>query len=269
MEFLAILMSGLLTALSPVGLIVEQVTGKQISQRLNDAETLEVRVDNLPAHQILNGKIDRVRIASRGVEIIPNFRIDTLEIETDPLSFNLAKLRTGKRGPGALEQPLQAGIRLVLTEEDVNTALRSPQVMASLQAVINRLFAPPGSTNSPQFEVMKATIDFLGDNRFQFDSKISQTDPQTGEVEISNLNLAFTLKLSSGSQFQLSDPSGSINGEALEPFLLMGFAQGVSQGLNLQRFEKRGLTARFLQLHISTQELEMAVFTRFFAQQPE
>lgn len=269
MEFLALLMTGLLTALSPVGMILEQVSGKQISQRLQAAETFEVRVDNLPSHQILSGEIDKVQIASRGVEIIEGLRIETLEIETDPVSFDLKQLRNGKASPAILKKPLQAGVRLVLTEADINNALRSPRVTAMIQPVINRLFTPPNATNPPQLKIRSATFDLLGNNRFKFESKIAQIDPQTGEEEISDLSLAFTLNLRSGSQFQLTEPEGFINGQLLPPQLLNGFAQGFSQGFNLQRFQQRGLTARFLELNMDENQMQAAMFMHFFAQRPQ
>ncbi|MBV5261562.1 DUF2993 domain-containing protein [Synechococcus moorigangaii CMS01] len=268
MEFLAILMSGFLTALSPVGLILEQVSGKQISQRLQSAETFEVRVDNVPSHQLLAGKIDRVQIASRGVELFPGLRFAALEVETDPLSFDLAKLRSGKPGPSAFEEPLQAGMRFVLTETDLNQALTSPQVTNLIQPLINRLLTRPGSTNPPYFQLENATVDFLGENRLQFTGEMFQVNPETGETERSTLELAFTLGLASGSQFQLTDFEGHLNEQPLPAPLLNGFAQGFSRRFNLRIFQGRGLTARFLQLKTDEDQLQGAMFVRFIAPTP-
>ncbi|ANV85227.1 hypothetical protein AWQ21_13095 [Picosynechococcus sp. PCC 7003] len=266
MEFLAILMSGLLTALAPVGLIIEQVSGKRIGDRLQAAETFEVRVDNVPSHQLLKGKIDRVQIASRGVELLPGLRFDVLELETDPLSFDLAKLRSGKPGPGVLEQPLQAGVRFVLTEADLNQALTSPQVTALVQPLINRLLTRPGSTNPPRFQLENATVDFLGENRLQFTGEMFQINPETGETEQVTLQLSFSLGLVSGSQFQLTNFEGTINEQVLPAPLLNGFAQAFSRRLNLRIFQDRGLTARFLQLNAQADQLEGAMFIQFTPQ---
>ncbi len=269
MEFLAILMSGLLTALSPVGLILEQVSGKRISDRLQAAETFEVRVDNVPSHQLLKGKIDRVQIASRGVELLPGLRFDVLELETDPLSFDLAKLRSGKPGPGVLEQPLQAGVRFVLTEADLNQALTSPQVTALVQPLINRLLTRPGSTNPPRFQLENATVDFLGENRLQFTGEMFQINPETGETERATLQLSFTLGLASGSQFQLTDFEGAINDQSLPAPLLNGFAQGFSRRFNLRIFQDRGLTARFLQLQTGDRQIQGAMFVQLANPAPQ
>ncbi|NJN72533.1 MAG: DUF2993 domain-containing protein [Limnothrix sp. RL_2_0] len=269
MEFLAILMTGLLAGLSPVGLIVEEVGGKQLTQRLQEAETFEVRVDNLPAHQLLSGDIDKVSIASRGIEILPGVRLDTLEIETDPISFDLQQLRQGNVSPAALRSPVRAGIRAIITEADINDTLRSPQVTDRLQPLINRLLTPPRSPNPPQFKLVSATIDFVGDNRFQFNGKIAQVNPENGETEISELGIGFTMRLISGSQFRLTQASGTINGQQLPPEMLNGFAEGVSQRFNLKRFQQQGLTARFLELNVDEDQLETAMFMQFAAQRPQ
>ncbi|MEB3224830.1 MAG: DUF2993 domain-containing protein [Synechococcus sp.] len=269
MEFLAILMSGLLTALAPVGLIIEQVSGKRIGDRLQAAETFEVRIDNVPSHQILDGKIDRVQIASRGVEFFPGLRFAAFEVETDPLSFDLAKLRSGKPGPGVFEEPLQAGVRFVLTEADLNQALASPQVANLIQPLINRLLTRPGSTNPPRFQLDNATLDFLGENRIQFIGQLSHVNPETDTPEKSTLKLTFTLGLASGSQFQLTDFEGTINEQVLPAPLLNGFAQAFSRRLNLRIFQDRGITARFLQLQAETDQLEGAMFVQFTPQAVE
>ena len=189
MELLTILLSGLLTAGAPVGLIVEEITDTQLSKRLEDAETFEVRIDNLPAHKIIDGEIDKIRIASRGVEIIEGFRLEALELETDPLNIDLQRLRQRQFDSETFPEPIKAGLRLVLSEEDLNESLRSPGVRRVLQPLVNRLLTIPGSPKPPQYQLNTATIDFIGDNRFEFQGDISQLDPQTGETEYSQLTL--------------------------------------------------------------------------------
>ncbi|MGH2415639.1 MAG: LmeA family phospholipid-binding protein, partial [Microcystaceae cyanobacterium] len=79
MEFLTIFLSSLLAAISPAGLILETVVENTLRDRVEAVEQLEVRIDNTPSYQVLQGKVDRVRIASRGVEPIPHLRIEALE----------------------------------------------------------------------------------------------------------------------------------------------------------------------------------------------
>lgn len=262
MELFTILMSGLLAAGSPLGLVVENIMGDRLDQRLPVTEELTVRIDNLPAHQIMDGEIDRLRIAARGVKLLSDFRLDTVELETDALSFDLEQLRQQQFNADTLREPMQAGVKLVFTETDLNTALRSPQIRATLQPLINRLLTRPGSLNPAQVRLTEASIDMLGENRFQFVGNIAQTDPQTGTEQISELQLAFTLNLARGSQVDWLEAEGYLDGVAVNPMMLQGFSQAMGERLNLQRFQGGGVTARFLQLAINEQQMQMAMFIR-------
>ncbi|OKH14228.1 DUF2993 domain-containing protein [[Limnothrix rosea] IAM M-220] len=269
MEFLTVLLSGLLAAGAPIGLIVEEITGTRLSQRLEAAETFEVRVDNVPAHKIAKGEIDRIRIASRGIEIVEGFRLEVLELETAPLNVDLQRLRQRQFDAETFKEPVQAGLRLVLTETDLNESLRSPRVRQVLQPLINRLLIRPGSPKPPQYSLDEAIIDFVGDNRFEFRGKISQIDPQTGELENSELTLSYTLELTSGSEIQWTEGAGTINSQPLPSPAIMGFSQGISGRLNLTRFDERGVTARFFALNLNDTELETALFLQFMPRQSE
>lgn len=263
MELLTILLSGLLTGGAPVGLIVEEITAQQLSQRLDSAETLAVRIDNLPTHKLIDGEIDRIRIASRHVDIVEGLRLAVLELETDPLNLDLQRLRQRQFDSETFREPIQAGIRLVLTEADLNESLRSPQVRRVLQPLINRLLSQPGSPKPPQYQLDVATINFLEQNRFEFRGEISQVDPQTGNLEQSTLTLTYQLQLISGSEIQWIKGSGTLNERPLPTPAINGFSQGVGSRLNLQRFDERGFIARFFALDIDDSALEMALFLQF------
>src|SRR4028118_555615 len=115
MELISILLSGLLIFISPAGLVIDRAAENAIRSRLEKAEQLEVRVDNAPVHQTLQGKIERLRIAGRGLWLTKDVRIDTLEVETDPLNIDLQRLRQGKPTLllESLKSPIQSGVRLV------------------------------------------------------------------------------------------------------------------------------------------------------------
>src|SRR4028119_714304 len=95
MEFITILLSGLLAVLSPVNLVADKVTEGAIRARFNKIEQLQVRVDNAPNYQIVQGKVERLRIAGRGLWLTPDIRIGALELETDPINVDLQRLRQG------------------------------------------------------------------------------------------------------------------------------------------------------------------------------
>src|SRR4028118_813800 len=102
MEFFTILLSGLLAVLSPVNLVADKVTEGAIRARFNKVEQLKVRIDNAPNYQLIQGKVERVRIAGRGLWLTPDIRIGALEVETDPINVDLQSLRqSDNRSPRA------------------------------------------------------------------------------------------------------------------------------------------------------------------------
>ena len=95
MEFFTILLSGLLAIVAPIGVVTDKIIANNLRSRLNKVEQLQVRVDNAPSYQLVQGKVERVRIAGRGLWLTPDIRIGALEIETDPLNVDLQRLRQG------------------------------------------------------------------------------------------------------------------------------------------------------------------------------
>ena len=255
MELFTILLSSLLGVLSPTGLVVDKIVESNLRSRLNKVEQLKVRVDNAPSYQLVQGKVERVRIAGRGLWLTPDIRIGALEIETDPLNVDLERLRQGgQRSPkAALRQPAQAGVRLALTEADINKALQSPAVKARLRVLGSRLLG-----GSPEaYEVLNPRMDFLGNNRIRFQVELRQKDAKTTALMVES-GLSFT----AGHSLKLTEPAVTLNGQSLSPILIAGFSDGIGKRFDLRTLEEAGITARVLQWKVDTDELQVAAFVR-------
>ena len=255
MELFTILLSSLLGVLSPTGLVVDKIVESNLRSRLNKVEQLQVRVDNAPSYQLVQGKVERVRIAGRGLWLTPDIRIGALEIETDPLNVDLERLRQGgQRSPkAALRQPAQAGVRLALTEADINKALQSPAVKARLRVLGSRLLG-----GSPEaYEVLNPRMDFLGNNRIRFQVELRQKDAKTTALMVES-GLSFT----AGHSLKLTEPAVTLNGQSLSPILIAGFSEGIGKRFDLRTLEEAGITARVLQWKVDTDELQVAAFVR-------
>ncbi len=255
MELLTILLSGLLALVSPVGLVTDKIVERNLRSRLNKVEQLHGRVDNAPSYQLLQGKVERVRIAGRGLWLTPDFRIGLLELETDPINLDLQRLRQGgQRSPReAIRQPVQAGVRLVVTQEDINKALQSPAGAARLRQIGSRLLG-----GSPErFEFLNPRVEFLANNRARFQIEILEKDAEPLAIALES-----GLGIASGHSFRLIEPTVSVNGKALSPLLVSGFAGSFSNRLDLRTLEEAGITARLLQFKVNTGELEAAAFVR-------
>lgn len=246
MEFFTIFLSSLLGLVSPAGLVVDQIAQNAIRSQF-EVEQLQVRVDNAPSYQLLQGKVERVRIAGRGLQPKrQDIRIAALELETDPIDLDLRSL-----GPRQLklERPLQTGLRLVLTQKDINQALQSPKLTARLSKL---------SLGEQRYNFVNPRVEFLANNRLRFQVELQEQ----GDVKPLAITIETGLSVLAGRQLQLVKPSVSVNGAAAPEQFVSAIATNLSEQLDLRNLEGYGLQARILQLKITPQELEIAAFLR-------
>ncbi|MEL6552543.1 MAG: DUF2993 domain-containing protein [Cyanobacteria bacterium J06621_11] len=256
MEILTVLLSSLLLVISPVGIVVDQVAENAIRSRLADAESLEVRIDNGPSYQFLQGKVSKVRIAGRGISPIPGFRIDLAELETDPIDLAFGPLRNGEV---VLDKAFQGAAHLVLTEADVNTFLASPFVKERLaQLKIGGLNAAQ-SRERDRYQIVNPTVDFLESDRIKITVELEDL-----VVEDAGLFLEAEtgLAILEGDRLTLDSPTLSVNGQPAPDRLITTVLGDFSNRLSLQQFDERGLTARVLNLGVEEETLDLALWVR-------
>jgi LmeA-like phospholipid-binding len=253
MELITILLSGLLGLLAPIGFVSDRLATSAIRERL-DAETLAVRIDNAPSYQLLQGKVQRVRIAGRGVVPQPDLRIAALELETDAIALNPASLRQGKP---ELEKPLQAGVRVELTEADINRYLKSGAIGERLKKMNFNL---PSTNGQPPeaYGIKTVQVDFLDNNRLKF--LVTLQGQQSGTE--SQVTAESGLAIGAGRQLQLVDPQVTFGGTAVPSEIISLLTAGLIQQLDLGRLEESGLTSRVLNFQIQDDQLDLAAFVR-------
>ncbi len=240
--------------------MLDRVAEDAIRDRLYDAEAVQVRIDNTPSYQIAQGEVDRVRIAVRGAFPIEGVRIDTFEVETDPISVDPGQLR---RGEPALEKPLQAGVRLVLSREDLNQALRSPEIAGQLRDL--SLDAVGGSESElRRYDVVSPQVDFLEGDRIRFQATLRQQQTDEELRILVESGLGFT----AGRRLQLTNLIIQVNDEANPSQFTQRLAAGLSRRLDLQRLEEEGVLVRVLQFDIEAEEIAIAAFVRIDPNSP-
>ncbi|MGB7060331.1 MAG: DUF2993 domain-containing protein, partial [Geitlerinemataceae cyanobacterium] len=198
-----------------------------------------------PTHQIFQGRVDRVRIAGRGLILkqIP-LRIAILEVETDPIDLDLQNLENGFSK--ALQQPLQAGIRVMLTEEDLTRSLLSASDSDDTELTIGN------------YTLLHPQIDFLESNRLRIQVEIQDgNDPQTVNVVVES-----GLEVREGRHIVFVDPVVRANEETVPPQLLDAIFGGVDRIFDLDRFTPPGTIVRLLELHLTPDGIEVAAFVR-------
>lgn len=257
MELFTVIFSVLLTVLTPVGLVVDRTTDNLIRSQFNRVEQLEVRVDNIPSHQLLAGKVEKLRIAGRGLWPTPEMRIAALEIETDPIDLDLSQLQNQRQpSPAILQQPFQGAVRLVLTQADINQALKSPKINEQLQKLINRGLGPAGDLLTNRYEIINPRVEFLGNDRLKVFAELQNkntSEKLTAQVETG-------LAIQAGQRLQLVNPIVLVNNQAVPQEFLNLLTSGIGERLNIRILEKQGITARILKLNIEPGEMAIATF---------
>lgn len=263
MEFLTILLSGLLGLLSPAGIALDSITAQLIRDQLFTVEDLRVRIDNAPSYQILAGRVERVRVAGRGVFPEAGVRIAELEVETEAIAVSPNQLRAGRV---SLDRPLNAGIRLVLTQADLNQALQSHLVRERLRPLRLNLLGGRYRPINPQITLLEGDRNTSGDRlRLQVILRpVGQpNDPGTP------IALETGIGVAAGRKIQLVNPIVILGDQQFSLDLILQQSDSlrqlfdaVNQQLDLQNFEPSGIVSRLLELKIEDGEIHVAAFVQ-------
>jgi len=261
MDLLTILLSSFLTIATAPGLVVDTVAEKNITEKLYTVEELQVRVDNTPSYQLIQGQIDRVRIAARGLYPIPAMRIDTFELEMDPIDVDLANLQVDEpqRQIKGLRRPLLVAMRFVFTQEDINQALSSPELADYLEILTLSLFNSATLQRAAyRYQLVNPQVEFLGNNRVRFETELAER----GYNDRLKLTVETGVEIGQASQrVRLISPEVRVNDRPAPGQFVKGLI-AASDRFNLSRLEDNGIQSRVLQLKVDGDRVEMALFVR-------
>lgn len=259
MEILILILSSMISVLSPTNLVADKVAENAIRSQFQSVEVLKVRIDNAPIHNPISGRIDRLRVAGRGLFPFQDVRIEALELETDRINTRRSQLQ---RGRVLLDDATGVGVRIVFREEDVTKALQSPIVTKQLQTLLRSLsrggfLGAPGAadTSGQEYRIVNPSVRFLADQRVAI--ALGVEDVQTAET----LNLAFTsgIEVIEGRQFRFVQSTAVVNGQPIPSEFVQGFANGFARQYDLGRLEKRlNVNAKVLRLQFQQGTLEAA-----------
>lgn len=251
MDFWHIFGSSLLAVTTAAGWVVDRVAEREIKQRIYGVEELQVRVDNVPSHQLVQGRVDRVRVAARGLYPIPGMRVDTFELETDPIAVDLTNLK--------LDEPLLVAVRLVFSQEDINQALSSAEFVNYLETLTLSLFNSGTLRRAAhRYELVNPRVEFLGNNRVRWETWLAER----GYRERLKLTVETGIEIDRGSQgVRLVTPEVRVNDRPAPGQFVKGLI-AASDRLNLGRLEGDGISSRILELKLDGERVEMALFAR-------
>ncbi len=250
MEPLTILLSTLIGLISPSGLVLDRVAENTIRSRFVSIESLKVRIDNAPVHQIVKGRIDRLRLAGRGLSPIKDVRIEALELETDPIVLQGLRPK--------LAQPLQAGLRLVLKPEDLNQGLRSPLITTRLRNLGLRFLQRRDSQQLERFDFQNLRLECLPSHRIRLQAELQEQGYPDKLAIVAEAEPSIEL----GRTLKLVNPTLLVNGKSAPAQITNAIAQAVSRQLDLRRLEKSGITARIFKLQIDPTQIQLSAFVQ-------
>ncbi|WP_310490406.1 DUF2993 domain-containing protein [Chamaesiphon sp. VAR_69_metabat_338] len=265
MELITILLSGIASLFSLTGVVVDKNVETALLAQIDRAEQLQVRADNAPVHQVLDGKINKLRIAGRGLWVTKDLRVDTLDIETDPIAVDLKAVQADQKSgnsasaaSAAFKQPLQAGLRFKVNEEDLNNYLKSPDAIAQLQKMTTSTFGGAAGSLNKDYQITNPQVRFLANNRVGLKAELQ--DPGSGEKL--TITLEAGVNVIGGRKLQLVEPTAMVGATPVPPFILSGLTTSMSERLNVDVLAARGLQARILRFKVDPQQLELAAFVR-------
>ncbi len=267
MEFFSILLAGLFGSLSPLGWIVDQRVEAAFRSRVHEVETLAVRVDNTPNYQLFNGNLQRLRLASRGVELTPDLRLKAFAMETDAISVDFETFREGNFSSlsqlqNTLKQPLNAAFQVTLTENDLNRFFATPAVKTRLSAIAQRIAQQLPSPRNQRYELLSSTVEFRDDQRLGINLKLRVSRPQREAFRDFTVYFASELNIQQGKQLLLVDPVVRVDGEPLSGQLVNILRQRIQSRFNLANLDQKQMIARLLQLKIEEDEVKLAAFVQ-------
>ncbi|MBF2027297.1 MAG: DUF2993 domain-containing protein [Oscillatoriales cyanobacterium C42_A2020_001] len=271
MEIFILILSSLISVLSPANFAGDKIAENAVRAQFKQVEQINVRIDNAPIHNLAAGKVDRLRVAGRGFYPLDDIRIDTLELETDPINVSRTRLVKGKV---LFEEPFGVGVRAVIRQEDVVRALRSKWVAQRIQRLLRGLnqskqlessLAQGGLRENLQelrqtldeYRLLNPRVQILENARIQIQADIEEV--QTGE----KLQLAIEtgIEIREGRQIKLLKPVVSLNQQPVPEELLRGLAENLEQELNLDRLERLlQVRARIFKVRFYKGSLEIAAF---------
>ncbi|NER83041.1 MAG: DUF2993 domain-containing protein [Leptolyngbya sp. SIO1D8] len=254
MELITIVLSSLFTLIAPVGLVADQVAEGLIRDRIHQAEALEVRIDNVPNFQLAGGRVERFRLAGRGVYPVPEFRIDVIDVETDPIDLDLGALQSGEV---VLDEPIQSAAHLILKTDDINALLKSQRVQALLDTL---RFSLPGGTEreANRYGLANPQVAFLPENRLRI--TVDLEDRVQSEKVEARVESGFDVI--DGHRLVLLEPMVMVDGQAVPHQLVDAFLEGIRSELTLKQLEEVSVIARVLKFELRPEALDVAVFVR-------
>jgi LmeA-like phospholipid-binding len=101
--------------------LLSQAVERRISEELDEVEQIDIEIKT-DIGKLFRGQVNQVALAGQGLVVQDKIRVQDIKLQTDSISINPLSVIFGQL---ELNEPVNADVRIVLTESDINDALTS------------------------------------------------------------------------------------------------------------------------------------------------
>jgi hypothetical protein len=219
-----------------------------IKSQLNEVDELNIDIRTDPL-KVVQGEVDSVTIAGKGMVVQQDLRMETLEINTETVAIDPLSVLFGNI---ELTQPTSATARIVLTEADLNRALSSDFLQAKLKLLKLQHQEKPITIN---MEMVR--ISLPGDGKIYINAEFlvleTAAKKQVAAVCLPQLNQTeqrITLEILTA------------EGQGLTPELATAIFDQVTSLLDLKNFELPGMSLHLREFDVRAGEIVLCADTQ-------
>lgn len=208
-----------------------------LSSQLDKVEELNVDIRTNPI-ELMQGELESVSIEGKGLVMKEELRTEELQMQVGNIAINPLSAAFGKI---ELSHPTQAETKVVLTEQDIDSAFNSDFLREKLQNMEVNLQGQPVTVDTQK-------VEFSLPDRDKFSLDATFYLRETGETK----KTAFTAvpEIASGGNRISLEQVEYKEGQEISPELTEALLEKSSQLLDFSNFELKGMSLRLKNLDV-------------------
>ncbi|MCA1990461.1 MAG: DUF2993 domain-containing protein [Coleofasciculus sp. S288] len=223
-----------------------------LSRQLDEVENIDVDLrTNLL--KLVQGQADSVSIVGQGLVVQKDIRLEEVELHAPSIAVNLLSVILGEI---ELNQPVDATVRLVLTEQDINQALQSDYIRSKWQGVELKV-----DSQSVTLEPQQLEVQLPGGGRIGLRGTVLLHE--RGKTQ----RIGFTAVIRPRLHWQslLLEAFQCTEGEGVSLELAIAALNQVKELINLPHFDLEGIALYLKELEV--QKGRLTVYAKAYIQQ--
>ena len=217
--------------------LVSRVVTTAIAALFKTTQKLEANVRAEPVAKLLQGSVDGFDFIGQGLLMYSGLRVEAMELYVQAVSIDFGAIFKGQL---KLRRPTQATMRIVLSEDDLNTSFNTPFLVKKLQQVKHQ-------GEALNFQNTQMTLNADKSLRMQSAICLGET------AEPVNVDITAHLQVEDRRKIQFVDVTYLGDAQAIE--LGQALTHHLNDLLDLDEFSLDGLQLRIDQLRSRNKQL--------------